>query len=193
MPAIVDKKLFERVAQMRAKKKKSPTSARNEAEYLLTTKLFCGYHGRDPESRVMMVGVSGTSKNGKKYNYYTCKSVWKKQGCKKKPVQKEHIENFIFEKAREQLTAENIEYISKIIIEISKEENNAPMIAELKKKVKDNAAAIENLMLAIERGGDNIDLISERITQKRKEKIELEKILEREQWNDTEVSEGDTI
>jgi hypothetical protein len=125
------------------------------------------------------------------HNYYTCKDVWKKKGCKKKNIKKEYIENFILEKAREQLTDDNIVYISKIIAEISKRDNNTPIIADIKKKLKDNAAAVENLMIAIEHGGANLDLISERISQKRKEKAELEKVLAHEQWEKTEISEDD--
>lgn len=89
MPRIVTDELFERVRIMRQKDKKTPAKARAHEEYLLTTKLFCGY------CREMMVGVSGTSKTGTIHNYYTCKSVWKKKGCKKKNVKKDYIESFI--------------------------------------------------------------------------------------------------
>ena len=191
MPRIIDDALWERAAQMRGKKKRSPTSTRNDAEYLLTTKLFCGYHGREPENRVMMVGVSGTSKSGKIHNYYTCKSVWNKMGCGKKNVRKEYIENFILEKAREQLTDDNILYISKMIVDISRAENNTPTIADIKKQLRENAKAIDNLLVAIERGSDNLDLINERISQKRKEKEALESSLAREQYEKIEITEDD--
>jgi hypothetical protein len=182
MPRIVSDELFERVQQMRAKKKKAPAGARAHEEYLLTTKLFCGY------DKEMMVGVSGTSKTGKIHNYYTCKSVWKKRGCKKKNVKKDYIENFILDKAREQLTDENIKLIAEAVSEISKAENNTPVLADLKKKLKDNATAIENLLTALERG-ENLDLISERLTKKKLEKNELEKSLAREQMEKTEIDE----
>ena len=190
MPQIISDEIFERVQMMRQKDKKTPAKARAHEEYLLTTKLFCGYHGREPDSRVMMVGVSGTSKSGKIYNYYSCKSVWKKLGCNKKPVHKAFIEDFILEKAREQLTDENIDIIAKTVCEISKAENNTPLISETKRKLKDNAAAIENLLKAIE-SGEHMELLSNRITQKKQEKAELEKSLAREQMEKTQVDEDE--
>ncbi|MCL2077237.1 MAG: recombinase family protein [Oscillospiraceae bacterium] len=190
MPRIIEDGLFEKVQQIRSKKKKSPASTRDNAEYLLTTKLFCGYHGRELDKRVMLVGVSGTSKSGKKHCYYTCKHIWNKKGCNKKSVQKEWIENFILEKAREQLTDDNINYVTKILLEISKLENHTPIISDLKKKLKENEKAIENLVTAIE-NGEHIDLLSERITQKKLEKSTLENALAREQWEKTEITESE--
>lgn len=138
----------------------------------------------------MMVGVSGTSKSGAIHNYYTCKNVWRKKGCKKKNVKKEYIENFILAKAREQLTEENIAIITAAVSEISRAENNNHIIAEIKRKLKENAVAVENLLKAIEKG-EHIDLLSERITQKKQEKADLEKTLAREQMEKTEVDENE--
>jgi DNA invertase Pin-like site-specific DNA recombinase len=184
MPRIVSDELFERVQSIMAKNKKAPARARAHAEYLLTTKLFCGY------CREMMVGVSGTSKTGIAHNYYTCKSVWKKKGCKKKNVRKEYIEKFIFSIAREQLTDENIALFAAAVSEISKRENNTGIVAEIKKKLKENAAAIENLLKAIE-SGEHMELLSERITQKKDERAELEKALANEQMKTNEIDENE--
>lgn len=43
IPKIVDNKLFYEVLEMILKRKKAPARARAKKEYLLTTKLFCGY------------------------------------------------------------------------------------------------------------------------------------------------------
>ena len=190
MPQIISEELFERVQMMRKKDKKTPAKARAHEEYLLTTKLFCGYHSHDPEHRVMMVGVSGTSKSDKIFHYYTCKHVWNKKGCKKKNVRKDYIESMILDKAREQLTDENISRIAETVSEISKRENNSLILVELKKRLKENASAIDNLLKAIE-NGEHIELLSERITQKKLEKAELEKTLAREQIEKTEVDENE--
>ena len=184
MPRIVTDELFERVRIMRQKDKKTPAKARAHEEYLLTTKLFCGY------DREMMVGVSGTSKTGAIHNYYTCKNVWRKKGCKKKNVKKEYIESFVLAHAREQLTDERIADISAAVSEKSREENNTPILSELKKKLKENAAAVENLLKAIDRG-EHIELLSERITQKKHERSDLEKYLAREQLEKTEIDENE--
>lgn len=66
MPRIIEDELFERVQQMIDRNKKAPARKRGEDEYLLTTKLFCGY------CREMMTGYSGTSKSGRVYHYYAC-------------------------------------------------------------------------------------------------------------------------
>jgi len=190
MPRIISDELFERVRHMRNKKRKSKTSTRNDAEYLLTTKLFCGYHGREEEHRVMMIGVSGTSKSGKIHNYYACSDAYNKKRCKKKTIKKDYIENFILEKAREQLTDDNISYITEMMVQISKAQNNTPILTDIKKKLKETDKAIENLLVAIEKG-ENIDLISERITKKRQEKTTLENALAKEQWSNVELSEDD--
>ena len=186
MPRIISDDLFERVQQIRAKKKKTPAGARAEEEYLLTTKLFCGHCRQERNEDIFMVGVSGTSKTGKVHNYYTCKNVWKKHICKKKNVKKKDIENFIIAKAREQLTNENIDIIAETVSEISKRENNTPIIAGIKRKLKENMVAIKNLLKAIETG-EHMDLVSERITEKKQEKADLEKSLAREQMEKREI------
>ena len=53
------------------KNKKSPARHKAEEEYLLTTKLFCGYCG------AYMYGESGTSHTGVTHHYYKCVSVKK--------------------------------------------------------------------------------------------------------------------
>jgi DNA invertase Pin-like site-specific DNA recombinase len=190
VPRIVSDELFERVQLMRKKNKKTPAQGRAHEEYFLTTKLFCGLCKERIGEDVFMVGVSGTSKTGKAHHYYACKNLWNKKGCKKKNVKKHEIESFIISHARAQLSDENIAYISKVISEVSKRENNTPIIAEIKKKLKENAAATENLLKAIE-SGEHMDLLSERITQKKQERAELEKTLTREQWEKTEIDENE--
>jgi hypothetical protein len=182
MPRLVSDELFKRVQLMRNKDKKTPARARAYEDYLLTTKLYCGY------DREMMVGTSGTSKTGTIHHYYGCKSVIKRKGCKKKNVKKDFIEGFILSEARKQLTDENINLITEAVSEMSRRENNAPIIAELKRKLKENANAIENLLKAIE-SGEHIGLLSERITQKKEEKANLEKSLAMEQMTKNVVDE----
>lgn len=53
MPRIIEDELFERVQHILDRNKKAPARTRGREEYLLTTKLFCGY------CREMMVGYGG--------------------------------------------------------------------------------------------------------------------------------------
>ena len=184
MPRIVDDALFDKVQIMRNKKKKTPATARAYVEYLLTTKIFCGY------CREMMVGTGGTSKSGKVHHYYGCKNYINKKGCKKKNVKKDYIEHFVISKAREQLTENNIALIAKVVHEASKRDGNAHAINDIKRKLKENAKAIENLLIAIETG-EHMDLLSQRITDKQTEKANLEKSLAIEMMNQDEIPELD--
>ena len=139
VPRIISDELFERVQFMRNKNKKTPAKARAHEEYLLTTKLFCGHCKERIQEDVFMVGVSGTSKIGKIHNYYTCKNKWNKRDsnrCDKNNVKKVEIEDFILSYAQKQLTDENIEFIAKTVGDISKQENNTPVLAELKRQLR---------------------------------------------------------
>ena len=87
IPAIVPEDLFERVQEKIEKNKKAPARHKAEDDYLLTTKLFCGYCG------AYMCGESGRGRNGTVHRYYKCVSVKKKRtDCKKKAVKKDWIE-----------------------------------------------------------------------------------------------------
>ena len=90
IPAIVPKDLFDRVQERLAKNKKAPARTKAEDEYLLTTKIFCGYCG------AYLCGESGTGRNGTIHRYYKCVSVKKRRTeCHKKPVKKSWIEDLV--------------------------------------------------------------------------------------------------
>ncbi|MDL2294089.1 recombinase family protein, partial [Ruminococcaceae bacterium OttesenSCG-928-D13] len=167
IPRIISDKLFYDVQDRMGKNKKAPARARAKAEYLLTTKLFCGH------CKEMMVGVSGTSKTGATHNYYKCKSALHKKGCTKKNVRKNQIEQLVLEKAREQLTEENISIICNEVDKLNKQMEESAEMRRLNRLLNDNAKATENLMVALEQG-EIADLVSERISQKRKERQALE-------------------
>ena len=59
IPPIVPQDLFDRVQEKLAKNKKAPARHKAEDDYLLTTKLFCGYCG------AYFCGESGTSRTGR--------------------------------------------------------------------------------------------------------------------------------
>lgn len=81
-----------------AKNKKAPARHKAEDDYLLTTKLFCGYCG------AYLCGESGTSRTGIVHHYYKCVSVKKKRKeCHKKPVKKVWIEDLVVSAAMEMI------------------------------------------------------------------------------------------
>ena len=110
IPRIIENDLFEKVQQELVRNGLAPARNRAKTEYLLTTKLICGY------CKEYMTGKSGTSKTGKLHTYYKCKN----KKCKTKPVQKDYIENLVANYAQQFLTKDNIDYVSKEIVSIIK-------------------------------------------------------------------------
>ena len=86
IPPIIPLELFEDVQEKIAKNKKAPARRKAADDYLLTTKLFCGYCG------ALMFGESGTSRTGEVHRYYKCATAKKHKGCKKKTVRKQWLE-----------------------------------------------------------------------------------------------------
>ena len=66
IPAIVPQDLFDRVQQKLEQNKRAPARHKAEDDYLLTTKLFCGYCG------ALLFGECGTGRSGVTHHYYKC-------------------------------------------------------------------------------------------------------------------------
>ncbi len=145
IPAIVTEELFERVQGRMATNKKAPAKHKAEDEYLLTTKLRCG------KCNCFMVGESGTSKTSTVYHYYKCVSVKKHNGCDKKTVRKDWIEDLVINQIEKVLfDDELIERIANMIMEIQGKENT--ILPMLKKQYADLQRGIDNLLNAIQQG-----------------------------------------
>ena len=120
-----------------------------------------------------MVGISGKSKLGRVYYYYSCNGTRKKE-CHKKNVPKNYIEDIVVSKCKELLTTKNIDMIAKEVYSICQRENNQNIaLKSLNKQEKEIHRNIENLMKAME-SGQNIDLINDRLTANRNELIAVE-------------------
>lgn len=145
MPRIIDDELFERVQRILDRNKKAPVRARGKEEYLLTTKMFCGY------CREMMTGYGGTSKTGRKYHYYACKNT-KKGQCQKKIVTKKYIEDRVVQECRKLLTENNIERISTEVAAACESDYDSSAVKRIKTAVQETNEAIENLWKALEHG-----------------------------------------
>ena len=166
MPRIVSDDVFERVQKMLDKNKAAPARSRGKEEYLLTTKLFCGY------CREMMTGYGGTGKSGKTYHYYACKNA-KKHLCQKKVVDKTRIEDMVVAACRQMLTDSNIQRIAEAIEAVFKNEYDSSAMKRIKAAIQETDAAIENLWQALEKG-QGVNTIMERINKRQEEKAELE-------------------
>ena len=138
IPAIVPKELFDRVQEKLAKNKKAPARHKDEDDYLLTTKLFCGYCG------AYLCGESGTSRTGKVHHYYKCVSVKKKRTeCHKKPVRKEWIEDLVVSETMKMVMDDKaIEAIVSMLMDLQDRDNvNVPLYEQQIREV-DTPSAI---------------------------------------------------
>ena len=146
IPAIVPQDLFDRVQEKLAKNKKAPARHKAEDDYLLTTKLFCGYCG------AYLCGESGTSHTGNVHHYYKCVSVKKKRTeCHKKSVRKEWIEDLVVSETMKMVMDDKaIEAIVSMLMDLQDRENvNLPLYEQ---QLREADTAIQNLLNAIQQG-----------------------------------------
>ena len=170
LPRIVSDDLFYEVQDMMSKKKKAPARAKAFEGYILSTKLFCGH------CKAAMTGISGTSKTGAKYHYYQCVTNRRDKSCPKKMVRKDFIEDLVVTETRKLLTKENIDRIAKEVVRLCEQEKDTDNLKRLRKLLKENEQATENLFKALE-SGQIVDVIAERISQKKQEHNELERLI----------------
>ncbi len=163
IPAIVPNDLFERVQEKMAKNKKAPARHKAEEDYLLTTKLFCGY------CSAYLCGESGTSHTAKVYRYYKCVSVKKKRAnCKKKPVKKDWLEDLVVDATMKMVMDDKaIEAIVSMIMDLQdRESSNLPLYEQ---QLQEANTGIQNLLNAIQQG------ILTKSTKSRLEELEATK------------------
>lgn len=166
VPAIIDKDLFERVQEKMKLNKKAPARASGKADYLLSTKLFCGKCGTN------MNGESGTSRTkGRKHYYYKCASAKRRKGCDKKPVKKDWIEDLVVsETVRRIINNEDvIQFIADGIMELQGRERDKSVLRALEMELEGVKKSIANLVKAVEMG------IFSESTQARLAELEQEK------------------
>ncbi|MCL1823991.1 MAG: recombinase family protein, partial [Oscillospiraceae bacterium] len=175
IPRIVSDELFYKVQGIMEANKKAPARKRAKAEYILTTKLFCGY------CKEMLTGYSGTSGgNGKVYNYYRCNGsllAKKGNGCKKKNVKKDYIEDLVIAECRKQLTPENIKKIANEISTLCEIEKNTDTLKQLNKRLADVERRQKNIARVLTESEDEAvrRLMYEEIPTLEKEKTAIEK------------------
>lgn len=184
LPRIIDDDLFREVQYMMEKNKKAPARARASVSYILTTKLFCGH------CNAAMTGISGTSQTGAKHYYYQCVTNRRDKSCKKKNVEKNYIESLVVNETRRLLTRENIDKIATEVVKLCEQESSSDNYKRLQKLLKENEKAMENLLKALD-SGQIVDIIAERIAQKKREHADLEQqmLLETDQHPKPTVSE----
>ena len=181
IPPIIPLELFEDVQEKIAKNKKAPARRKAEDDYLLTTKLFCGYCG------ALMFGESGTSRTGEVHRYYKCATAKKHRGCKKKTVRKQWLEDLVVNQTmqlvRNDAAMESI--IAKVMELQNKENTNIPLY---EKQLRDAESGIQNMLNAIQ-AGILTSSTKERLEQLEETKRELEARIAEEKLAKPKVTE----
>ena len=181
IPPIVPLELFDDVQEKMLKNKKAPARRKAEDDYLLTTKLYCGYCG------ALMFGESGTSRTGEVHRYYKCATAKKKKGCKKKTVRKQWLENLVVNQTM-QLVKDDaaMESIIAKVMELQDRENtNIPLY---EKQLRDAESGIQNMLNAIQ-AGILTSSTKERLEQLEETKRELEARIAEEKLAKPKVTE----
>ena len=181
IPPIVPLELFDDVQEKMLKNKKAPARRKAEDDYLLTTKLYCGYCG------ALMFGESGTSRTGEVHRYYKCATAKKKKGCKKKTVRKQWLEDLVVNQTmqlvRNDAAMESI--IAKVMELQNKENTNIPLY---EKQLRDAESGIQNMLNAIQ-AGILTSSTKERLEQLEETKRELETRIAEEKLAKPKVTE----
>jgi hypothetical protein len=165
VPAIIDMATFTKVQEMLKVNKRAPAHTWNKADYLLTDKLFCGHCG------AKMAGESGTSKTGKKHNYYTCTKRKREHACSKKAVRQEWVENLVLDNVLEILNNDEVlNFIADAVWEYyCKEQTKNDITAALRSELAEVDKSQTNIMKAIEAG------LFSTATKKRMEELEMQR------------------
>jgi len=181
IPSIVSAELFNDVQEKMLKSKKAPARRKAEDDYLLTTKLFCGYCG------ALIFGESGTSRTGEVHRYYKCATAKKHKGCKKKTVRKQWVEDLVVNQTmqlvKDDAAMESI--IAKVMELQNKENTNIPLY---EKQLRDAESGIQNMLNAIQ-AGILTSSTKERLEQLEETKRELEARIAEEKLAKPKVTE----
>ena len=181
IPPIVSVELFDDVQEKMLKNKKAPARRKAEDDYLLTTKLHCGYCG------ALMFGESGTSRTGEVHRYYKCATAKKHKGCKKKTVRKQWLEDLVVNQTmqlvRDDAAMESI--IAKVMELQDRENTNLPLY---EKQLRDAESGIQNMLNAIQ-AGILTSSTKERLEQLEETKRELEARIAEEKLAKPKVTE----
>lgn len=147
MPPIITKEVFDAVQEIRKSRNPFTGRHRNNNDFLLTGKLFCG-HCLSP-----MVGISGKGRHGDVHYYYSCNGKRLQKICDKKNVRKESVEEDV---TRAVLTSvlddEMVEWIADAIMEMAAKQKEASKLGYYESRLNDTQKQIMNILRAVEMG-----------------------------------------
>lgn len=147
IPAIIGKELFHTVQEKLRTKKNPQGRHRENGDYLLTGKLYCGH------CKGFMVGMSGTSKTSAKHYYYACQTKRIKKTCHKKAVRRDWIEQKIAEVTKQYIMQDDvIQWLVDGYDNFLKLHRKDSLLMAAEEELDSVKKAIKNVMSAIEQG-----------------------------------------
>ena len=122
-----------------------------EVVYLLRNKIKCGYCGSPISAEC------GTAKNGQKIRYYKCLGRKHQTGCKKSQVRKEILEQYVIDNIVEKMQrADAVETIVNYLLKVQENRiKQNSVVTSLVKEKRQTEKSINNIMEAIEQGGQS--------------------------------------
>lgn len=149
VPPIVSQEVFAMAQAEMSKRKAGRKPAAPRAEYALAGKLFCGH------CKAAMVGVSGTSKTGRKFYYYYCPSNrGKTHTCEKEHISRDALEDLVVSLTVEYILQEDTlrDLAQKVFSSQELQNDPREKIEFYSKKLTENKKASQNVLRAIESG-----------------------------------------
>lgn len=172
MPKIVERSVFEMAQQKLGVHKETRARHRDNEDYLLTGKLYCGH------CLGAMVGLSGRGHLGSNYFYYACQTRRIQKTCDRKNVKKDWIEEQVTRAVLHYvLNDETVEWIANTLVEVAKKRNAESKLAEYEKRLNENKKQIMNILRAVEMGIVT-DEFKERVEELNEEKKQLTGLVE---------------
>lgn len=148
VPAIVEREEFDRAQAMMGSRKQAHGRHTEYGDYLLTGKLICGECGEH------MVGASSTGQHGELHFYYICMGRTRKHnGCKKKNVRRQWIEDLVVNAVREHLLRDDIvEWIADRAMDYQRTQQESAQVSARQAELDDLTHRHDNILAAIEQG-----------------------------------------
>ncbi len=182
-PSIIDEKLFMNVQSKIKQNKRNPARLKAKELYLLSGKLYCGY------CKSLMTGETGTSKNGTIHHYYKCFGKKKLNGCKKKNMRKDILEDLVIESTiKHILKTEVVEQITTEILKFQKEHRENSELKLLNTQLTQTKSYISNIVKAIKLGIFSETTQIELTTLEKQKKLLEEQIVQQEFLQDEVIT-----
>lgn len=147
IPPIITKEDFALMQEFLRNKKNPQGRHRENGDYLLTGKLFCGLCG------AYMVGESGTGKSGVLHHYYACQTRRKLRTCKKETVRRDWIEERVVELTKNVVLQDDvIQWIADNAVKFQEQEHGESDVGLIEQSLAESRKSQNNIMAAIEAG-----------------------------------------